>query len=75
MVFEFAYFVEFNKGYQPAKFQCCGLSGTRFTEGLQRHNDDVIITSFHDFGIRNFHIFCETGYKLATCQVPNQSVI
>ena len=55
MVFKFAYFVEFANGYQLAKFQCCKLSGSSFTEGLQKHND-VIVTSFHDFGIRNFHI-------------------
>ena len=58
MSFKFAYFVEFTKGYQPAKFQCCRLSGLSFTEGLEKHNDDVIMTSFHDFG----SIFCETGY-------------
>ena len=57
MVFEFAYFVEFAKGYQPTMFQCCRLSGSSFTEGLQKHNDDVIMTSFHDFEIRSFHIF------------------
>ena len=71
MVFKFAYFVEFMKGYQPAKFQCCRLSGSSFTEGLQKHNDDVIMMSFYDFGVRNFHIFCETGYKLSACQVSN----
>ena len=54
MVFKFAYLVEFTKGYQPAKFQCCRLSGSSFTEGLQKHNYDVIMTSFHNFGIRNF---------------------
>ena len=57
MVFKFAYFVKFTKDYQPAKFQCCRLSASSFTEGLEKHNDDVIITSFHDFGIRNFHTF------------------
>ena len=56
MVFKFAYLVEFTIGYQPAKFQCCRFSGSSFTEGLQKHNDDVIMTSFHDIGIRNFHI-------------------
>ena len=68
MGFKFAYFVEFIKGYQPAKFQCCRLSESSFTEELQKHNDDVIMTPFQDSGIRNFH-FCETGYKLSTCQV------
>ena len=33
MVFKNAYFVEFSKGYQPAKFQFCGLYGSSFTEG------------------------------------------
>ena len=34
--------MEFIKDYQPAKFQFCTLSGSRFTEGPQKHNDDVI---------------------------------
>ena len=29
--------------------------GSSFTEGLQKHNDDVIMTSFHNFGIQNFN--------------------
>ena len=45
MVFKFAHFVEFTKGYQPAKLQCCRLSGSSFTEGLQKHNGDVISLS------------------------------
>ena len=56
MGLKFAYFVECTKGYQPAEFQCCRLSGSSFREGLQKHNDDVIMTSFHDFGIQKFHI-------------------
>ena len=60
--------------YQPAKLQCCRLTESSFTEGLQKHNDDVITTSFHDLGFE-ISIFCETGYKLATCQVSNPSVI
>ena len=51
MVFKFAYFVEFTKGYKSAKFQLCRLSGSSFAEGLQKHNDDVITTSVHNFGI------------------------
>ena len=74
MVFKFAYFMELTKGYQLAKFQCSRLSGSSFTEGLQKHNDDVIMTLFHTFGNRNLQ-FCETGYKLLTCQVSNTSVI
>ena len=64
--FKFAYFEEFTKGYQPAKFQCCRLSGSSFTEGLQKHNDDVIMTSFHIFGF-DISTFCETYNKLSTC--------
>ena len=56
IIFKLAYFVELTKGYQPAKFQSCRLSGSSFTEGLQKLNDDVIITSFHNSGIRNFYI-------------------
>ena len=74
MIFKFAYFVELSKGYQTAKFQCCRLSGSSFKEGLQKHNDDIIMRSFH---ILSFEIskFCETDYKLSTCQVSNPSVI
>ena len=56
MVFKFVYFVEFTNGYQPAKFQFCKLSRSSFTEGLQKHNDDVIMTSFHNLGVQNFNI-------------------
>ena len=56
MVFKFARFVELTKGYQPAKFQSCRLSGSGFTEGLQKDDDDLIMTSFDIFGILNFHI-------------------
>ena len=56
MVFKFSYFVEFTEGYQPSKFQFCSLSGSSFTEGLQKHNDDVIMASFYNVGIRNFYI-------------------
>ena len=56
MIFKFLYFVELTIGYQPAKFQCCRLSESSFTEGLEKHNDDVLVASFHIFGIQNFHI-------------------
>ena len=56
MVFKFAYFVDLTKGYQSEKFQCCTLSESSFTEELQKYNDDVIMTSFHKFGIPNFPI-------------------
>ena len=56
MSFKFVYFVAFANGYQPAKFQFCRLSGSGFTEELQKHNDDVIMTSFHNFGIQNLNI-------------------
>ena len=56
MVLKFADFVEFYNGFQPAKFQFCRLSVSSFTEGLQKHSDDVIMTSFHNYGIRNFYI-------------------
>ena len=75
MVFKFAYFVELTKGFQPAKLQCCKLSGSSFTEGLQKHSGDVIMTSCDIFRIRNFHIFCEADNKLSTYQVSNPSVI
>ena len=64
MVFKFAYFVDLSKGYQPEKFQCCKLSESSFTEELQKHNNDVIMTSLHILEIEIF-IFCET----ASCQI------
>ena len=57
MVFKFAYFVESTKGYQPTRFQFCRLSRSSFTEGLLKRNDDVMVTSFHTFGIQNFKYF------------------
>ena len=45
--------------------KACKLSGSSFTEGLQKHNDDVIMTSLHIFGIQ----------KLSSYQVSNSSVI
>ena len=56
MVFKFSEFVELVEGYQPAKVLCFRLFGSHFTEGLQKHIDDVIMTLFHIFGIRNLHI-------------------
>ena len=44
IVFKFAYVVEHSRSYQPVKFQCCRLSGSSFTEGLQKHN---VMTLFH----------------------------
>ena len=49
MVFRFAFFVELRIDYQRAKFQCCRLSVARFTDGLRKHNDDVIMMSYHKF--------------------------
>ena len=62
MVFKSAYFVEFTKGYQPSKSQFCRLYGSSITEGLQKHNDDVMMTPFNTFWIQT--CFCKTSYKL-----------
>ena len=48
--------------YQPAKFQCCRLSLASFIDRLVKHNDDVIMTSFHVIGIVKSQI-CETEYN------------
>ena len=64
MAFKFAYFVELTKGYQPVKFQFRQekiswfrrLSESGFKEELQKHNDGVIMTSFHNFGTQIFNI-------------------
>ena len=71
MVFKFAYFVEHTKGYQAATFQCCRLSGSSFTEGLQKHNDDVI--SF--FWDSKFLYFVKLiiSYQPAKFQIPQSS--
>ena len=64
--------MDLTKGYQPEKFQCCKLSKSSLTEELQKHNDDVIMSSLRIFGIS---IFYETAYKLSSCQVSNSSII
>ena len=73
MAFRFAYLLELTKGYLSEKFQCCKLSGSSFTEELQKYNDDVIMTSLH---ILKFEmvIFFESTYKLSMCQVSSSSV-
>ena len=37
-VSKLAYFVKYNIGYQPSKFQCSRLSGLNFTEGSEVEN-------------------------------------
>ena len=37
--------------YQLAKFQFCRLSLASFIDRFIKHNDDVIMTSFHVVGI------------------------
>ena len=67
--------MDFTKGYQSAKFQCCRLSGASFKEGLQKDNDDVIMTSLYIFGIRIFHYFVQLNisYQPAKFQIPQLS--
>ena len=43
-------FVELWIDYQPAKFQRCILSLASFID-REKHNDDIIMTSFHVLGI------------------------
>ena len=57
MVFKFSYLVAFIKGYQPPKLQFCRLSRSSFTEGSQKHNDDVMMTSFQIFWDSKFQYF------------------
>ena len=52
MVFKFLYFVDLSKGYQPETFQCCKLSGSRFREELQKHND--VTSQYLVFKIAHF---------------------
>ena len=74
MVFKFAYYVELTKGYQPAKFQFFRLSGSSFTEGLQKHNDDVIRRHFI-FWDSKFPYFVKLiiSYQPAKSQIPQLS--
>ena len=62
----------YEKSYQNAKLKGCRLSGSSFTEKLQKHNDDVIMTSFHTFGIQNFHMLLKLiiSYQTAKFQIP-----
>ena len=66
--------MELTKGYQPRKFQCCKLSGSNFTEGLQKHHDDVIMTSLHILGFK-ISIFVKLiiSYQAAKFQIPQLS--
>ena len=67
MVFKFAYLVDLTKSYQPEKFQCSKLSGSSFTEELQKYTDDIIMMSLYIFGIYNFHI-CDSTYELSSAK-------
>ena len=71
MVFKFVYFAELTEGYQPAKFKCCKLSGSNFTEGLQKHNDDVI-SRFYDSRFQYF-VTLVISYQPANFQIPQLS--
>ena len=75
MVFKFAYFVKLTKGYQPEKFQCYRFSGSSLTEGLQKHNDDIIMTSFHIFYNAKFPYFVKLfiSYQPAKFRIPQLS--
>ena len=68
MVFKFAYFVERTKGYQPAKFQCCRLSGSSFTEGLQ----NTMISYVWDSKFPYF-VTLPISYQSAKFQIPQLS--
>ena len=71
MVFKFVCFVEFTKGYHPAKFQLSRLSGSSFTEGLQKHNDDVMMMSFHTLGFKiQYFVKLIISYQPAKFQIP-----
>ena len=52
--------------YQPAEFQCCRLSLASFMDKLRKHNNEVIMTSYHV--VQKFKI-CKTEYKLSFLQV------
>ena len=63
--------MELTKGYQPVKLQCCRLSGSNFTEELQKHNDDVI--SY--FSVLKFLCFVKMiiSYQPDNFQIPELS--
>ena len=72
----FADFLKLKIGCKPANFQCCRLSGSSFTQKLEKHNYGVIMMSFRIVGtqICIICIFCETeGYQPAKFQISRLS--
>ena len=56
---------------QPAKFQCCRLPLASFIGKLSKHNDDVIMTSFHVFGYLKISnsVKLDIGYHFSKFQI------
>ena len=67
MVSKSACFIEHKIGYQPTKFQCFRLSVSTFTEGIGKHNYNVISYSWAS----RLRFFAElnVGYPSARCQM------
>ena len=67
--------MDLTKEYRPEKFQCWKLSGSSFTEELQKQNDDVIMTSLPYFWDSKFAYFVKLfiSYQAAKFQVPQLS--
>ena len=75
MVFKFAYFVAFTKAISLHCFSAVDCLGQVLQRDYKNTNDDVIMTSFHDFGILNFHDFVKLviSYQAANFQIPQLS--
>ena len=73
MVFKFAYFVELTKGYQPAEFQYCKLSGSSFTKRLRNDNDDIFMTLHVCYLKFPYVVKLIISYQSAKFQIPQLS--
>ena len=75
MTFNFAYSVEpYKDGLSACKVSMLQVAFGKFYKQFKKHNDDVIMTSFHVLGFENLK-FCKTGYRLSCCQASNLLVV
>ena len=64
-----------SKAISLQSFNAVDCLGSSFTEGLQKHNGDVIMTSFHDFWDSKFSYSVKLvfSYQPAKFQIPQLS--
>ena len=57
-------FVELRIEYQSVKFPCCRISAKSFIDELRKHNDDVMMTSFHVVDLKILNVVkLNIGYE------------